>query len=228
MILAIDWGKQKAPVAAGRVSFLSEISIQFQIEMEPPIGKTDSPHPTKEDLADIRSSLEGDEKAFARIVRRYQQQVSQQMWRFTRDPTELEELVQEVFIEVYQSLGSFKGQAPLVHWMRKIASRVGFRFWKKQYRAKALNRTLAGQSNLTWAAAEELTPGEAEDVLFKLFGHLKVKERLLLTLHYFEGCDARQIAERMNWNMNLVRVRLHRTLKKLRSLVLKMGYECRK
>ena len=35
-------------------------------------------------------------------------------------------------MEAFCSLGKFRGQAPFVHWLRKVATRVGYRFWKEE------------------------------------------------------------------------------------------------
>ena len=58
------------------------------------------------------------------------------MWRFTRDRVQWEELVHDVFVEAYLSLRSYRGEAPLLHWLRKIATRVGYRWWKHRNRQK--------------------------------------------------------------------------------------------
>ena len=63
------------------------------------------------DQNDIQASLNGDEQAFARLVRKYEQQVADLMWRFTRDRQQLAELVQDVFVEVYFSLPRFPSPA---------------------------------------------------------------------------------------------------------------------
>ena len=72
--------------------------------------------------------LRGDGDAFARIINRHQAKIADQMRRFSRDPLVIEELVHEVFVEAYTSLKSFRSYAPFVHWLRKIAVRVGYRF----------------------------------------------------------------------------------------------------
>ena len=82
---------------------------------------------TLADEQDIRAALGGDEDAFERIVSRYQPAVFSQMWHFSRDRDTVEELVQEVFIEVFANLAKFKGRAPFLHWVRRIATRVGYR-----------------------------------------------------------------------------------------------------
>lgn len=75
---------------------------------------------TAADQQDIAACLEGEGEAFARLMRRYQNHVVAQMRRFTREPVELDELVQDVFVEVYFSLRSFSGRGPFLHWLRRV------------------------------------------------------------------------------------------------------------
>ncbi len=176
-----------------------------------------------EDRRDIRQSLVGDEEAYARIIGRYQPMIAAQMWRFSRDAAVVEELVQEAFVEAYLSLGKFKGRAPLLHWLRKIATRVGYRYWRKRTREQDRREVLARR-------AEELvpppdpSPSEAGEYLHTLLAQLPAEDRLVLTLHYFEARGTREIAERMGWTRSLVKVRAYRARKKLRTLLEEAGY----
>lgn len=178
---------------------------------------------SEEDQQDIADSLAGDGEGYARLVRRYQDKVAAQMRRFTRDSIFLDQLVQDVFVEAYISLKGFRGRAPFLHWLRRVATRVGFRYWKsrarKEEREEALKETIL---NVT-AAPETLTPVEAADTLYQLLGKLPPKDRLVLTLFYFEQCDIHEISARAGWNRSLVKVRLHRARKKLKSLFEEAG-----
>jgi len=177
----------------------------------------------EEDREDIAESLAGNGEGFARLVRRYQDRVAAQMWRFTRDAVVLDQLVQDVFVEAYLSLKGFRGRAPFLHWLRRLATRVGFRYWKSRARMEEREETLK-EANLNLpAASEELTPSEAADTLYRLLGKLPPADRLVLTLFYFEDCDVREIAARSGWNRALVKVRLHRARKKLKSLLEEAG-----
>jgi RNA polymerase sigma-70 factor (ECF subfamily) len=177
----------------------------------------------EEDRKDIAESLAGDGEGFARLVRRYQDRVAAQMWRFTRDAVVLDQLVQDVFVEAYLSLKGFRGRAPFLHWLRRIATRVGFRYWRSQARIEEREEALKETNlNLT-AAPETLTPSEAADMLYQLFGELPPADRLVLTLFYFEECDVKEISARSGWNRALVKVRLHRARKKLKSLLEEVG-----
>ncbi len=177
----------------------------------------------EEDRKDIAESLAGNGEGFARLVRRYQDRVAAQMWRFTRDAVVLDQLVQDVFVEAYLSLKGFRGRAPFLHWLRRIATRVGFRYWKSKARIEERQQNLE-ETNLNLAAAPEtLAPGQAAEMLHHLFGKRPPADRLVLTLFYFEECDLREISARSGWNRALVKVRLHRARKKLKSLLEEAG-----
>ena len=179
---------------------------------------------TDSDHDDILASIKGDEDAYANLVVRYQAKVFNQMWRFTRDPNVLEELVQEVFIEVYRSLKSFKGKAPFLHWIRRIATRVGYRYWKHEARSRRLREEIERQSDWKRYSTENPEPSEAAEYLHNLLAQLPIKERLVLSLIYFEECNNREIAERTGWSEGLVRVRAHRARQRLKKLLENAGF----
>lgn len=179
---------------------------------------------TGADWDDIRASLDGDDGAYARIVERYQAQVFSQMWRFSRDPDVQQELVQEVFIEVYRSLKRFKGEAPFLHWIRRIATRVGYRYWKYEARKKRLRDAMEQEPLLGLHAPEEQEPSEAAEYLHRFLAQLRPKDRLVLSLMYFEDLSTREIAERLGLRENLVRVRAHRARQKLKKLLEQAGF----
>jgi len=178
---------------------------------------------TDSDLADIRATLEGDDRAYARIVSRYQAQVFTQMWRFTRDRVEQEELVQEVFVEVFKSLDKFKGEAPLLHWIRRIATRVGYHYWERSARERRLRSAIRREEAGPAGPPEELSPSEAAERLHDLMARLVPRERLILTLIYFEECSIQEVADRMGWSETHVRVEAHRARMKLKTILEKEG-----
>jgi len=169
------------------------------------------------DWADVRASLSGDEQCYARLVQRYEKQITKLIWRFTREPTECEELVQQVFVEAYFSLKSYRGHAPFLHWLRRIASRVGYRFWKEQAREKKY-LPLADFNAIERTKEDSIDPSEAAKILHALLARLPRADRLVLTLMYFEQCTTRQIAARMGWSRAMVKMRALRARKKLKTI----------
>jgi RNA polymerase sigma-70 factor (ECF subfamily) len=166
--------------------------------------------------ADIAASLKGDGEAYRRLVMQYQNLIAGQMRRFSQDPVVLEELVQEVFVEAYLSLKSFRGKAPFLHWLRRLATRTGYRYWKTQARRRSREDELPDEMPEIPAEPGALTQFEAEELLFHLLKKLAPDDRLVLTLFYFDDCETQEISDRTGWSRTTVKVRLHRARNRLK------------
>ncbi len=167
------------------------------------------------DRKDIEACLGGDKDSYERLVRRYEIQITKLMWRFSRNPAVCEELVQDVFVEAYFSLKSYRGRAPFLHWLRKIGTRVGYRFWKEQEKRKAFV-PLADFDVIEKEDVDAVDSSVAAEVLHSLLARLPKAERLILTLMYFEQKSTREIAAMMGWNRAMVKMRALRARKKLK------------
>jgi RNA polymerase sigma-70 factor (ECF subfamily) len=172
------------------------------------------------DGPDVRAALGGDGDAYARLVARYQQPIGSYMWRFTRDRVQWEELVHDVFVEAYLSLRGYRGEAPLLHWLRKIATRVGYRWWKRRTRQKA-EASLELQEWDQVAAADLRIDAarEAGQQVHALLATLPARDRLVLTLLYLEECSVAEAARLCGWSRTMVKVQAFRARKKLKKLL---------
>jgi len=169
------------------------------------------------DSNDISAILNGDGNAFAELIKRYQDRITAKMWRFTRDKQQLEELVQDVFVEAYQSLRSFKQGFPFLPWLMKIAIRVGYRHWKKTTRiSKEISLDELDESVMS---NKNIKPDRAAEMLHDLLANLSPKDRLVLMLTYFEGCSTAEVSELTGWSRIMTKVRLHRARGKLKRLI---------
>ncbi|MCX5643167.1 MAG: sigma-70 family RNA polymerase sigma factor [Phycisphaerae bacterium] len=168
----------------------------------------------------MTASVKGDDEAYGRLVRRYEKPITGLLWRFTRDPAQCEELVQQVFVEAYFSLKTYRGDAPLLHWLRKIATRTGYRFWREK--AKAPQETSLPEFDVLEEieAVEEdgIDPAEAAAVLHSLLDRLPPDDRLVLTLMYFEECSTQDIAERVGWTRAKVKTQALRARRKMKEI----------
>jgi len=170
------------------------------------------------DAADIRASLDGDGDAYSRLVKRYERTIAAQLWRLTRDKVACEELVQDVFVEAYFGLRKFRHEAPLEHWLRAIATRVGYRYLKQLARERAKPHVSLEDWDHVAAPTPEADPAEAAALLHALLAQLPPRDQLVLTLLYFEGCSTKDAAALTGWSPTMVRVQAHRARKKLKSL----------
>lgn len=176
------------------------------------------------ELEDVRLSRQGDSDAYTRLIKQHQSHVSRIMWRFSRDRLVHEELVQDVFVEAYMSLGSYRKKAPFGHWLSRIATRVGYRYWKQQARRQETESfTLAEWDQLPDKSPDEMEPAQAAELLHRLLGQLSPRDRLVLTLRYLEGCDVAETARRTGWTKSMVKVQSLRARKRLEKLFAQAG-----
>jgi RNA polymerase sigma-70 factor (ECF subfamily) len=172
-----------------------------------------------EDLDDVRHCLGGDGDAYRRLIERHQKQVSAMMWRFSRDPEVHEELVQDVFVQAYESLANYRARAPFAHWLARIATRVGYAHWKRQKREKAIETVpLEDWHHIPEEPPAEMEPAEAGELLHKLLAELPPRDRLVLTLRYVEDHSVEKTAELTGWSQTMVKVQAWRARKKLQAL----------
>jgi len=173
-----------------------------------------------QDLTDIRRCLNGDRDCYQRLIERHQQRIAALMWRFSREPATHEELVQDVFVEAYLSLGSYRARAPFEHWLARIATRVGYRFWRRQARERATSPLAIEEwDRILQPAGADTAPKEAAELLNRLLMQLKPRDRLVLTLRYLEELSVAETAQRLGWSQALVKIQSLRARRRLKALV---------
>jgi RNA polymerase sigma-70 factor (ECF subfamily) len=170
-------------------------------------------------VEDVRQSLQGDPEAYRRLIERHQEYIGRVLWRFSRDRRVHEELVQDVFVEAYLSLGRYHGKAPFVHWLSRIATRVGYRYWKQiDRRKKRESFTLEEWDQLPRDSGEKMDASQAAALVHRLLGQLPPRDRLVLTLRYMDECNVAETAQRTGWTKSMVKVQTWRARKKLEKL----------
>lgn len=165
------------------------------------------------DLSDIKASLRGEKEAYERLIKRHEKQITALMWRFSRDRRTCEELVQEVFVQAYFSLKTYRGRAPFIHWLRRIGTRIGYHFWKDQAKREQI-LPLADYDR----AEPEKSESQAAEILHRLLARLAVPDRLVLTLMYFENLTTQEIAEQTGATRAMVKMRAMRARRRLKGI----------
>lgn len=200
--------------------------VKKSVLIWPSESRNDGSAVCAEDLEDARQSCQGDSEAYRRLIERHQEQVGRTLWRFSRDRQVHEELVQEVFVQAFLSLGNYRAEAPFAHWLARIATRVGYDYWKRNRRQKAESLSLE-QWNQAASCAVHSAPvpdaRAAADLVHKLMALLPPRDRLVLTLRYLEGCSVAETAHRTGWTKSMVKVQTLRARKKLEKIFRRIG-----
>ena len=208
---------QSTPILTGR-TFLDVLPAVLSSDINQPRENTVNPAESDTVRRDVLASKNGDADAYARVIKRYQPAVTKRMWKFTRDPNDLEELVHEVFVDAYFSLNRYRERGAFSAWLNRIATRTGYRYWKRRNRNREtpVHDTTLDRSRIN----DETTAGtRPHDELRDLLSRLKPRDRLVLTLLYWEDYSIPEIAQQTGWTKTMVKVQAHRARKRLRKLL---------
>src|SRR3954466_9921669 len=82
----------------------------------------------------IASVVKGNSASFKPLIQKYSPRVFATARRYARRESEVEDIVQEVWLKAYQKLGSFRGEAPFEHWLMRLAVRTCYDFLRSHQR----------------------------------------------------------------------------------------------
>ena len=122
-------------------------------------GEELAPWPDVNEDAELESKLierlvARDERAFNELVRAYRQRVFALVLRMLGNPAEAEDLAQEVFVQVFKAIGTFRGESKLSTWIYRIAVNLC------KNRSKYLKVRHAGEQDELEAVQERVPLGE--------------------------------------------------------------------
>lgn len=174
------------------------------------------------DIQLIQRTLNGDQDAFAALVRRYQNRVHALAWRNTGDFHVAEEITQDTFLRAYKKLGSLKNPQLFAGWLYVIANRL-CKTWlsKNAHEMQSLETVpteeLEAHTYSDWTAKqrEEHASDVRVELVKRLLQKLPESERIVITLHYLAESSVKEISEFLGVSMNTVKSRLHRARKRL-------------
>ena len=136
-----------------------------------------------------------------------------------------EDLTQDVFVQVYQSVGSFKGDSKFSTWLYRIAVTKSLDHERKKKRKKrfAFVRSLFGEENEAIIHPPDFNhPGVQLDrkedarALFAAIRELPENQRVAFTLHKVEGLSYQEVSEVMETTVSSVESLMHRAKTNLR------------
>ncbi len=175
----------------------------------------------------IERIIAGDQAAFTELVRRYEGKVYQLALRLTGNQMDANDVIQEVFLSVYQKLHTFRGQAAFSSWLYRITANASFAKLNQRKRAAAVSiddvmPAVEGQSPggtfSEWSQKPDtiLFNKEARAALEKAINDLPEEFRTVVILRDVENQSNQEVAEILNLSVAAVKSRLHRARLALR------------
>jgi len=175
----------------------------------------------------IEQLQRGDGTAFSRLVEDWQDMVYNTALGIVQDPDDADDITQDVFVQVYQSISSFKGESKLSTWIYRITLSKALDHEKKKKRKKrfAFVQSLFGREDEPIHPVEFNHPGvqlekkESADALFKALQQLPDNQRIAFTLHKLEGQSYQEIAAIMDNTLYAVESLMGRAKSNLRKIL---------
>jgi RNA polymerase sigma-70 factor (ECF subfamily) len=169
------------------------------------------------DEAELIRRCRADERAAQdELYHRFRRQVTGNLYRVLGDRTDLEDLVQEVFVIAFRGLERFRGDARLSTWLYRICVNVAL----GRIRTRKRRPAAVGVADLDTASADPSlverpeTPERSlerrrdQARVYEVLERLAPKKRIVLYLHEIEGLDLKEIAYLVDSNPVTVRTRL--------------------
>ena len=180
--------------------------------------------PTDAEL--IAAVLDGDTASFEPLLRKHQPRVFATARRYARRESEVEDIVQEVFIKAFQKLKGFRGEAPFEHWLMRLAVRTCYDFLRRHQRNRETAFSELTGPEADWLERFVVQPdmaGEnadaARQLVDKILSRLPPAARMVITLLEIEGRPVREIAALTGWSVPLVKVRAFRARGEMRKIL---------
>ena len=173
----------------------------------------------------VEQLKKGDEAAFRTIVETWQNMVYNTALGIVQNAEDAEDIAQEVFVQVYQSISSFKGESKFSTWLYRITVTKSLDHERKKKRKKrfAFVRSIFGEQNEVIVNPPDFHhPGVALDnkedaaVLFKAISDLPENQRLAFTLNKVEGLSYQEVSDVMKTTVSSVESLMHRAKNNLK------------
>lgn len=184
-------------------------------------------HLDTSDIELCKMAAEGSLAAFEVIYQRYHRRTYSLTLRMTASQTEAEDLTQEVFIQLFRKIGSFRGDSAFSTWLHRLTvNQVLMHFRKRSFKNEKTSedgempeQTVTGSSN----------PGKMQVVdriaLKNAIAELPKGYKNVFVLHDIEGFEHEEVARMLGISVGTSKSQLHKARLKLRGLIIQQKEE---
>lgn len=159
---------------------------------------------------------ENPQLGFQLIVKKYQERIYWQIRRLTKNHQDAEDVMQNVFIKVWNGLENFRADANLYTWMYRIAFNETHTFLTKNNKRKTVDLDPPlFENKITVEGGKDLSGEEIEALLNKALNELPEKQRQVFELKYFDELKFKEISELLGTSVGGLKASYHLAVKKI-------------
>ena len=190
----------------------------------------DSASVERTDAELIAAVLGGDTASFEPLLKKYQPRVFATARRYARRESEVEDIVQEVFLKAFHKLSSFRGDAPFEHWLMRLAVRTCYDFLRAHQRNREMSIADFTDEQTDWLDHFAANPADASEnaaaareLVEKVLAQLSPAARLVITLLEIEDRSVKEVAALTGWSVPVVKIRAFRARAQMRKCLEKLA-----
>lgn len=203
------------------IPFGFDQSAALPLQAGTPVVSTAVPDSASTDIDLCRMAADGSLAAFEMIYQRYHRRTYSLCLRMTASQTEAEDLTQEVFIQLFRKIGSFRGDSAFSTWLHRLTvNQVLMHFRRRSVKNEKTSddgempeQTVVGTAN----------PNKMQVVdriaLKKAIAELPKGYKNVFVLHDIEGFEHEEVARRLGISVGTSKSQLHKARLKLRGLL---------
>jgi RNA polymerase sigma-70 factor (ECF subfamily) len=169
----------------------------------------------------VARAQRGDRWAFTELFRRHRADVARLVYRMMGASADMEDIVQEVFLQVHRSIGEFRGQAKFSTWLHRVTVNVVL----MARRAARSRPVLTGETATEYEPDGGLAPDEDAmrrrqvEAFRRLLDRLPEKKRTVFELHELCGWSPAEIADHVKAPVLTVRTRLFYARREIEAMI---------
>lgn len=178
----------------------------------------------------IAAAVKGDAASFEPIIRKYSPRLFATARRYARRESEVEDIVQEVWLKAFQKLASFRGDAPFEHWLMRLTVRTCYDFLREHQRNREDLLADLPEKAEEWlgalaqpAEAADTQAAAARQLVNHVLDQLPPAARLVIVLLEIEDRSVKEISQLTGWPVPLVKVRAFRARAAMRKILARIA-----
>jgi RNA polymerase sigma-70 factor (ECF subfamily) len=175
------------------------------------------------DMELVRQSQEGNRAAFQALVRQYEKKILALVIGMVKVREDALDITQDVFLQAFQNLRSFRGKSSFYTWIYRIAVNRAIDFQRRTWKHRpidtgtdAVEREAASSSVTTGEPYEEVRKVELRNTISRAISELTPEHRAVILLREIEGLSYAEISETLGCSLGTVMSRLFYARKRLR------------
>ena len=185
-----------------------------------PDARSDIRHVSDAEL--VSQTLQGSDRAFGELVRRYQDLLYRHAERMTGRQDDAEDVVQSAFIKAHRNLRKCRDPERVGAWLFRIGANACKDFLKSK-RATVPVDTMTGLASTDGDPEREVELGVVRSDIEQALGSLSVEQREAFLMKHVEGWSYTEMSETLDISVPALKMRVHRAREELQVLLQSYG-----